>query len=271
MNKGLICLYSSTGNTRIACKYITKNIPDVQFDFFDIATTSGLPDFSKYDIFGFATYADRWLPPKHFTDFVNSIPVLGKATPTFIFNTYGLLSVRTLKVMHDLLKCKNFHVFSGFSLRAPESYPPLAAKHVSINTPDDTHLKKFNSFISELNKAISEYFINKEFPRIQKIQYGFINMILPKYPSVFQKFIREELQLIKDSCIKCNRCITVCKFNAISIGDDMYPKIKHEKCNMCWNCYNLCPEKAIYSKRLKGQGHYIIPKSYKDKLSYREE
>lgn len=33
----------------------------------------------------------------------------------------------------------------------------------------------------------------------------------------------------------------------------------HRACHGCWICYNDCPEKAIYTKKLRGVGHYPGP------------
>ncbi|MCX6004639.1 MAG: hypothetical protein NT082_03100 [Chloroflexi bacterium] len=50
--KGIICYYSGSGNTRLACQYIQSNIKNVKFDLFNIAR-SGIPDLGVYDVVGF--------------------------------------------------------------------------------------------------------------------------------------------------------------------------------------------------------------------------
>lgn len=57
MSHGVICYYSSTGNTKLACQYIQKNLVDANVDLFDI-TNKEIPDLSHYDFVGFATFTD---------------------------------------------------------------------------------------------------------------------------------------------------------------------------------------------------------------------
>jgi len=35
--KGIICYYSGSGNTKLACEYMAKKLSNIEFDFFDIA------------------------------------------------------------------------------------------------------------------------------------------------------------------------------------------------------------------------------------------
>lgn len=55
--KGIICYYSGSGNTKLAMKYLSKKIPNVEFELLDIVN-SETPDFSNYDVAGFATFTD---------------------------------------------------------------------------------------------------------------------------------------------------------------------------------------------------------------------
>ena len=46
--KGIICYYSSSGNTRLACEYIERKVSNCSFDLFDILK-DGTPDLE--DVF----------------------------------------------------------------------------------------------------------------------------------------------------------------------------------------------------------------------------
>lgn len=41
--RGVICYYSGSGNTKLACRYIAKRLKQIQVDLFDI-TKGGMPD-----------------------------------------------------------------------------------------------------------------------------------------------------------------------------------------------------------------------------------
>jgi flavodoxin len=55
--KGLICYYSGSVNTKLACQYLAGNITNAKFDFFNAVTDSD-PQLNEYDVVGFATFTD---------------------------------------------------------------------------------------------------------------------------------------------------------------------------------------------------------------------
>ena len=63
-----------------------------------------------------------------------------------------------------------------------------------------------------------------------------------------EKFVDESL------CTECGICEKGCPYNAIVLAPK--PQFDMEKCYGCWYCYNHCPEKAIYTKKYRGVGHY---------------
>jgi Fe-S-cluster-containing hydrogenase component 2 len=81
----------------------------------------------------------------------------------------------------------------------------------------------------EINGIATEEQIMKVFPSIETINKGPVAVI-----ECFQK-------------IPCNPCTTSCKFNAISMGDDInnLPQVSSEKCVGCGVCLGKCPGLAI--------------------------
>ena len=55
--KGIILYYSGSGNTRLACQYIAKNITGMEFDLFNVVKETN-PEFKLYGLVGFATFTD---------------------------------------------------------------------------------------------------------------------------------------------------------------------------------------------------------------------
>ena len=49
---------------------------------------------------------------------------------------------------------------------------------------------------------------------------------------------------ITEECIACGECQEGCSFNAIYQQDEQY-KIDHTKCDVCGDCYTICPSGAI--------------------------
>ncbi|MDA8212534.1 MAG: hypothetical protein M0021_11760 [Clostridia bacterium] len=107
--KGIICYYSSTGNTKLACQYIAKHITSVTFDPFNIATDNDL-NLAAYEIIGFASSTDFMAPPFLLKQFIDKLPVQnGKLA--FVFNTYGLVSGKTLTVLKNWVSAWNLQKY----------------------------------------------------------------------------------------------------------------------------------------------------------------
>lgn len=106
--------YSSTGNTRLACRYIAHTVQNAHVDLRDVLKHEAT-DLSAYDVVGFATSTQFMGVPYRFGDFIKQLPKQDDK-PAFVFNTYGAMSGQTLKVL------------AGHSLLMPENYPPLILK-----------------------------------------------------------------------------------------------------------------------------------------------
>lgn len=52
-----------------------------------------------------------------------------------------------------------------------------------------------------------------------------------------------------DKCIKCGKCSTVCRANAILFVKDRYPIFVEDLCNGCTACTLVCPTRAISKGR----------------------
>ncbi len=46
-------------------------------------------------------------------------------------------------------------------------------------------------------------------------------------------------------CLGFGTCVTACKFDALSMGDDGLPKVDQEKCTGCGACEKICPKNII--------------------------
>ncbi len=58
-------------------------------------------------------------------------------------------------------------------------------------------------------------------------------------------------------CSGCGVCVKVCPYGAVS--QKSYPIVEQNKCWGCWKCYNHCPQKAIYTDRIKSDFQYHGP------------
>lgn len=262
--KGIICYYSGSGNTKLACNYIKHKINSVDFELYDIVGKK-VPDFDEFDVAGFATFCDYLDAPQYMHTFFDQVPQQhGKYA--FVFNTYGSFSVRTLRTLKNTADAKGFDVLIGYSLHMPENYPPLRSKNRTFDqSPGQSEMEKLDSFISKLDMMLAEIEAGKQ-PEKQAVRVGVLGRIMPKLSRKASKKSMGHQKVDESLCTECGLCKDKCPYGAIML--DTKPVFDHDKCYGCWACYNHCPTKAIYTAKLKSVGHYAKPhKMVREKLS----
>lgn len=53
------------------------------------------------------------------------------------------------------------------------------------------------------------------------------------------------IEILREKCIDCGHCITVCPVEAISTQSDLTVEIDQDKCVNCGVCVDACPTRAI--------------------------
>ncbi|NHJ49510.1 MAG: 4Fe-4S dicluster domain-containing protein [Asgard group archaeon] len=248
--------FSLSGNTKLACHYIKRNVKNIKIELFDMIRTKELPNLDAFDIVGFATFTDFFSPSLKVEEFIKMFPKQqGKLA--FLLNTFGNLTGSTLKFFRRLVVTRGFKVVTGFSLKTPQSYiPRRAIDKGNDHEPNKERMGQFNEFIKNLDEIAILYNKGKEIKR-EILSMGFFMRCLPKIPRVISrrdmgdKFVDEEL------CTECGKCEKGCPYNAIELNPK--PQFDMTKCYGCWYCYNHCPEKAIYTKKFRNIGHYPKP------------
>jgi len=248
--KGIICYYSGSGNTKLACEYLAKRTKNVEFDLHDMVT-GGAPDLGEYGLTGFACFADFGGPSYLVQQFVEKLPAQ-KGKPAFILNTYGFMSGKTQKALAKWVTARGFLVVAAHSLHTPENYPPMVTKgRGAEDAPSADELADFDSFISRIDS------LAVKMEKGEALKKG----KLKGFPLMFgrdkarkdmgEKFVDEAL------CNECGTCERSCPYGAIGLSPK--PAFDMSKCYGCWSCYNHCPKKAIYTKKFRGEGHYPGP------------
>lgn len=72
----------------------------------------------------------------------------------------------------------------------------------------------------------------------------------PKSRRIFVSCVNKDkggvaMKACKNACIGCSKCLKECKFEAITIADNL-SYIDHTKCRLCRKCVAVCPTNAIH-------------------------
>jgi len=111
--------------------------------------------------------------------FIESLPAC--SLPAFVFNTYGMMNGKTLKLLSRWAGAKGFRVAHGFALHMPENYPSLIVGNMgNEQAPNPMELEQFHRFIDELDGLIG-HFRQSGTIKTQPIKYGLAS-IFPAFP-----------------------------------------------------------------------------------------
>lgn len=259
--KGVICYYSGSGNTRLACKYIAGKI-EVPFDLVDVVKDKEV-DLEAYDVAGFATFTYFGRPPYLFQRFIDRLPQQQDKL-AFVFNTYGFISLKTLRILERKVAELGLKVIAGHSLKTPEAYPPMIARGMGAeDAPNEKALRDFKTFITELGQLLRSAMEGQKVKR-RRVRIGLVNSILPAFPRIMARKDMGEKYVDESLCTECDVC-QKCPYEAIRL--DPKPVFDMSKCYGCWRCYNQCPEHAIYTDKFRGGPYYPKPNNQlKEKL-----
>lgn len=261
--KVVLCYYSITGNTRLACEFIASKLNAADVTLFNLAKNS-LPDFGSYDAVGFAAYADFGGASRYLHNLFGNIPHQGNK-PAFVFNTYGCMSMGTLKDLSAIVTARGFEIINGFSLHTPENYPPMRKSRMAFDSaPKPKAILKLESRVDELNSQLADLANGNTVTKRFHTGVGGRLGITRKRSSAKKDFGRQVVD--PEKCNSCGKCLGTCPAEAIRM--DTVPVFNHDLCDGCWGCYNICPQQAIRSRKMQGEYQYRGPSQLlKDKLS----
>lgn len=252
--RGLICFYSGTGNTRLACQYAANKLPLADWTLCDILREPA-PDPAAYDVVLFACFTDFWGMPERMIRFIRALP-RQQDRPALILITFGMVSVFALRNLGRLARKQGFKLVGAASLHTPENFPPLIVQGMGMKqSPSAAELQSFNRELSLWNERLKD--LNARRPvKALKPGEGLLSWLpapgrLTARKNMGEKFVDESL------CVKCGTCQKGCPYLAIKLAP--FPTFDQTLCYGCWRCFNRCPKKAIYTKKFRGQGHYPQP------------
>lgn len=252
--RGVICYYSGSGNTKLACEYLAARV-GLRFDLVDVIADRDV-DLASYGVVGLAASTDFGGLPQRFETFLAELsPEPG--TPAFALNTFGFMSGRTLRDLTEQTRARGFDVIGGHSLRMPESYPPMLAIRMGFaGQPNPRRMRKFDSFIDELGALLGR--ANRgEIIKPWRARHPLLSNLSRPRPRTTARDDMGEKFVDADLCTECGDCEKGCPYVAVTLAPK--PVFDMSKCYGCWRCYNQCPQHAIYTKRFRGGPYYPRP------------
>lgn len=252
---GAILYFSLTGNTRMACEYIKGRAKNVEFDVINMR--DGRKDLSKYDLVGFATYSEGFSIAKYVKNYIDAMEKV-KDKPAFVFSTFGRNNGATTWILAKWVRKKDYKVVLDYALHTPENHPPTIKTDQSYeNSPDAQELSELNAFIDRLSELCLKI-KNKENIGPKEVEVKPIYKIMPELnsPYLSRRIMGSKMADAK-LCIKCGKCAKSCAYLAIKMNG--FPEFIEKQCHGCWACYNICPKKAIYTKRFRQYANYPKP------------
>ncbi|MBS7629795.1 4Fe-4S binding protein [Candidatus Bathyarchaeota archaeon] len=71
-------------------------------------------------------------------------------------------------------------------------------------------------------------------------------MVMDAFRSMGVKVhVGRHVEILRERCIDCGHCITICPVEAIYAESDLTVKLNQEKCVDCGACIDSCPTRAI--------------------------
>jgi ferredoxin/flavodoxin len=253
--KGLICYYSGSGNTKLACQYLAKKLSAVDWTFCNLVRDP-LPDFSGFDAAGFACFTDFWGVPQRMAQMIQSLP-RQDAKPAFMLTTFGMIGGQTLRDLGRLVRARGFKTIAGFALHTPENYPPLICRGMAMaQAPNPKEMKQFNAFVLHLGELLARHRQGGELKN-RKPGESLFGYLFPTPKRTTARKDMGEKYVDQSLCTQCGICVQSCPYQAVRL--DPFPRFDQEKCFGCWACFHHCPQQAIYTKKFRGRGHYPRP------------
>jgi len=131
MKNILILYYSGVGSTRIVAEQFKEKLDkQLKVSLFSVENIPPNLNFNIYDgfIFGYPVFHTH--PPIRLLKFIDTMNPLDSEKPAFIFNTRGLYSANSQRILAKHLTKKNIKIIMDEEYRSPASGVSLLAPFI---------------------------------------------------------------------------------------------------------------------------------------------
>lgn len=245
MKKILILYFSGVGATKkIAELTRIRLLQDCKVDIFSVENKEIL-SINSYDAMIIGTPTYHASPARAMMNYLDAMPRLLKKTPAFVFNTRGLCSLNTNRILAKKLREKNIITIMDRAYRSPASDGSLIAPFI----------KRFFEFERSIEKKLDRDCFNflelledgKPQSYVPRFQFG---SIINAPNKMAGQLITVKIYLHKDKCVQCGLCTQECPHKAFENAKNGYPVLDSKSCENCYRCIHNCPKAALsLSKR----------------------
>lgn len=240
MKKILILYFSGVGATKRVAEWMKASIPyEYEAKLFSVEQADAF-DITDYDAFIIGTPAYHAAPARAVMDYFTALPPFSDSKPAFIFNTRGLYSCNTNRILAKALQKKHIITVMDKVYRGP-------ASDVTLMIPSLQIAFEFDRGIQEKVAADCRHFAGL-------LQSETLKSYLPRFQiaSIFNapnkllgQLLTIQIHLHKSRCIQCGKCIRSCPYEALETDNLNYPVFKKENCENCYRCVHHCPVMAL--------------------------
>lgn len=245
MEKILILYFSGAGATKKVAELMYSFIPQTcTADFFSFESTADF-NMNDYDAFIIGTPVYHAAPSHVVTNYFDSISPLIKSTPAFIYNTRATWSCNTNRILAKQIQGKNIITIMDKDYRSPASDGSLIVPFVQRFFEFERNLKPkitldCTAFLKLLQKDTTRGYI----PHFR------LSSAINAPNKLAGQLITFKIQLHRDKCTKCGKCIENCPHNALDKDNLGYPAFIKKNCENCYRCIHHCPQMALSLSKL---------------------
>jgi len=236
----LVLYFSGVGSTKKVAELICNELlKSCKVDIFSIESRE-IPNINNYDALVVGTPTYHAAPARVMMSYLDALPPLAKKIPAFVYNTRGLCSLNTNRILAKELKKKNITTIIDRTYRSPASDGSILAPFI----------KRFFEFekgiYKKINRDCAEFIglLNSDNPKSYIPRFKFGSIINAPNKAVGQ-FFTFKIYLHKGKCSKCGYCIKQCPHSVFSTGANDYPLFNSKKCENCYRCVHHCPYLAL--------------------------
>ena len=250
----MILYFSGTGNSEYAAKRISREIHDETVDLFKKIRNHDFTELYSEKPWIIVSPAYAWRIPRILNEWLGKTTLAGSKDIYFIMTCGGSIG-NAGAYLKELCAGRQMDYRGCLPVIMPENYIAM------FSTPaKEEALKIIEHAEATIDKAASFIKSKATFPQHSvtvkdKMSSSIVNRIF--YPM----FVHAKKFYVKDTCISCGKCETLCPLANIRIVDGK--PVWGTDCTHCMACICRCPVEAIeYGKHSSGLPRYTCPKLY---------